>query len=199
MDLLVYSGALLFVLLHVLGLTLLLLHSVAHLERALNLNFSKNTDWALTCSLTVEHCCSLTVEHCCSLTVEHCCSFTVEHCCSFTVLHTWDKMKSRVHYQYITWKICETSRNASHLLIDCVLNSATLLLLNGRALLLVDGGALLFVDRVALLLLHCAALLLVHCLVLCLTLLLVHSVALLLWHCVANLRRTSLVLELQKK
>ena len=43
-DLFVDGRALLFVFLHVLGLALLLLHSVAHLERALNLNFSKNTD-----------------------------------------------------------------------------------------------------------------------------------------------------------
>ena len=44
-DLFVDGRALLFVLLHVLGLALLLLHSVAHLKRAiLVLNFSKNTD-----------------------------------------------------------------------------------------------------------------------------------------------------------
>ena len=44
-NLFIDSGALLLVLLHVLGLTLLLLHSVTHLKRAiLVLNFSKNTD-----------------------------------------------------------------------------------------------------------------------------------------------------------
>ena len=81
----------------------------------------------------------------------------------------------------------ETSNSVSYLLVHCVLDSATLLLLNSWTLLFIHSRALLLIDGRALLFIDSWTLLLIDSVVFCLALLLVHSVALLLLHCVANL------------
>lgn len=99
------------------------------------------------------------------------------HCVAH--LEVWDAV-----FSISPW---ETSNSVSYLLVHCVLDSATLLLLNGWTLLFIHSRALLLIDGWALLFIDSWTLLLIDSVVFCLALLLVHSVALLLLHCVANL------------
>ena len=119
-DLFINSGALLFIFLHVLGLTFLLVHSVALKHNYWLSKLYKNHSLWLDsfhkyfyifhtcCSLTVEHSCSCTVVHCCSWTVLQTCSLTVLHCCSFTVLHScswtvsWTDIRNISHHQHFS-------------------------------------------------------------------------------------------------